>query len=126
MHARHPVQLGAHGRCWRGSGRDGLGAGRKKPLRNPPPNWNQTVTKEADASGQEFDAKQMELIQKVTAYFNQMGDMKGNFVQSSADNKRMRGKFYSSGPGNSASNTICRASRSSSLTANTWRSRIST
>ncbi len=44
-------------------------------------------------------AKQMELIQKVTNYFNQMGDMKGNFVQISADNKRMRGKFYIKRPG---------------------------
>ena len=65
----------------------------------PPPNWNQTVTKESDAAGQEFDAKQIELIQKVTTYFNQMGDMKGNFVQISADNKRLRGKFYLKRPG---------------------------
>ena len=41
----------------------------------------------------------MELIQKVTTYFNQMGDMKGNFVQISADNKRLRGKFYIKRPG---------------------------
>ncbi len=64
-----------------------------------PPNWNQTVTKESDAAGQEFDAKQIDLIQKVGAYFNQMGDMKGNFVQFSADNKRLRGKFYLKRPG---------------------------
>ncbi len=35
----------------------------------------------------------------MTAYFNQMGDMKGLFVQTSADNKRLRGKFYVKRPG---------------------------
>jgi outer membrane lipoprotein-sorting protein len=53
----------------------------------------QTVTK--DTGGErEFDAKQRELIRKVTAYFNQMGDMKGLFVQTSPDGKKLRGKIY--------------------------------
>jgi outer membrane lipoprotein-sorting protein len=68
--------------------------------KSPPPanpNWNQTITK--DGEGQEFDAKQLALIQKVTGYFNQLGDMKGNFVQLSPDNKRLRGKFYLKRPG---------------------------
>jgi len=60
----------------------------------PPPTWGQTVTKEANGAGQELDAKQTEIIRKVTAYLNEMGDMKGTFVQTSADNKRLRGKFY--------------------------------
>jgi outer membrane lipoprotein-sorting protein len=63
------------------------------------PSWNQTVTKEGGVAGQEVDAKQIDLINKVTAYFNQMGDMKGLFVQTSADNKRLRGKFYVKRPG---------------------------
>ena len=53
----------------------------KKPV---PPNpvgaggtWSQTVNKEAAIAGEEFDKKQMELIQKVTAYFNQMTEIKG-------------------------------------------------
>ena len=50
-------------------------------------------------AGEEFDKKQVELIQKVTAYFNQMTEIKGLFVQTSADNKRMRGKFYVKRPG---------------------------
>ena len=59
------------------------------------PEWSQTVTKEpAPAEGGSFDAKQLELIRKLTAYFNQMGDMKGTFVQTSADGKRLRGKIY--------------------------------
>jgi outer membrane lipoprotein-sorting protein len=53
------------------------------------PEWNSTVTKQG-----EFDAKQLELIQKATNFFNQMGDMKGTFMQTSADNKRLRGKIF--------------------------------
>jgi outer membrane lipoprotein-sorting protein len=74
----------------------------KKPL---PPNpigagtWNPAVNREAAIAGSEFDKKQIELIQKVTAYFNQMTELKGVFVQTSADNKRMRGKFYVKQPG---------------------------
>ena len=61
--------------------------------------WNQTVKKEAAIAGEEFDKKQMELIQKVAGYFNQMSEIKGLFVQTSADNKRQRGKFYFKRPG---------------------------
>jgi len=75
----------------------------KKPV---PPNpvgaggaWSQTVNKDAAIKGEEFDKKQIELIQKVTAYFNQMTEIKGAFVQTSADNKRLRGKFYVKQPG---------------------------
>jgi len=75
----------------------------KKPI---PPNpvgaggtWTQTVNKEAAIAGGEFDKKQVELIRKVAAYFNQMTELKGLFVQTSADNKRVRGKFYVQQPG---------------------------
>ena len=33
------------------------------------------------------------------AYFNQLKNLKGTFVQTSADNKRQRGKFHISRPG---------------------------
>ena len=75
----------------------------KKPI---PPNpvgaggtWTQTVNKEAAIAGEEFDKKQVELIRKVAAYFNRMTELKGLFVQTSADNKRARGKFYVQQPG---------------------------
>ena len=92
VHARRPVHLvlmafagvALAGTAW--------AQGAKSPPQ-PQPNWNQTVTKEADASGQEFDAKQMDLIQKVTNYFNQMGDMKGNFVQVSVILGQIRPKL---------------------------------
>ncbi|MBO0765416.1 MAG: outer-membrane lipoprotein carrier protein LolA [Hyphomicrobiaceae bacterium] len=52
------------------------------------PEWNQTVTKEPSG---EFDAKQLDLIKKMTGYFNDMGDMKGAFEQTSPDGKKLRG-----------------------------------
>jgi len=58
------------------------------------PEWSQTVTKEPPSAPGEFDAKQLEVIQKLTAYFNEMGDMKGDFVQISPDGKRLRGKIF--------------------------------
>src|ERR1700741_4017254 len=74
-----------------------LGQGSKAPP--PAQNWSQTVTKEGGEGGQEFSPKQVELIQKVTKYFNEMGDVKGTFVQTNADGKRLRGKFYFKLPG---------------------------
>jgi len=74
----------------------------KKPVPANPVgagNWNQTVNKEAAIAGEDFDKKQIELIQKVTAYFNQMSEIKGLFVQTNPDTKRVRGKFYVSRPG---------------------------
>lgn len=102
MHARFTAQLAiiavvALAPAWV------LAQDAKKPV---PPNpvgaggaWSQTVNKDAAIAGEEFDKKQMDLIQKVTAYFNQMTEIKGAFVQTSADNKRLRGKFYVKQPG---------------------------
>jgi outer membrane lipoprotein-sorting protein len=75
------------------------GQGVPGPTPTAVPSWNHTVTKEGSVAGQEFDAKQIDMINKVTAYFNQMGDMAGLFVQTSADNKRLRGKFFIKRPG---------------------------
>jgi outer membrane lipoprotein-sorting protein len=63
--------------------------------------WTQTVNKEAvpGSDAQQLDKKQLDLLQKVNTYFNQMPDLKGSFVQTSADNKRLRGKFYVQRPG---------------------------
>jgi outer membrane lipoprotein-sorting protein len=46
-----------------------------------------------------LDAKQAELVKKVSDYFNSLGDLKGNFVQITADQKRMKGKFFVKRPG---------------------------
>jgi outer membrane lipoprotein-sorting protein len=61
--------------------------------------WSQTVAKDASLVGDQLDKKQLELVQRVNGYFNQMGDMKGLFVQTNADSKRSRGKFYVKRPG---------------------------
>jgi outer membrane lipoprotein-sorting protein len=70
----------------------GAGVGAAAMAQTKPPEWGQTVTKEA--GGQELDAKQTAIVQKLTAYFNQMGDSKGSFTQTSADGKRLRGSIY--------------------------------
>jgi outer membrane lipoprotein-sorting protein len=73
------------------------GAALAQGAKAPPATWSQTVTKDGD--GQEFDPKQLGIIQKVTNYFNQMGDVKGSFVQVNPDGKRQRGKFAFKRPG---------------------------
>ena len=70
--------------------------------KTPPPSestWSQTVTKAPAVEGQELDAKQLDIVRTVSTYFNQMGEIKGFFVQISADNKRLRGKVYVKRPG---------------------------
>jgi outer membrane lipoprotein-sorting protein len=62
--------------------------------------WN---TKHAGAdpavAGLTLDTRQVELVNKVSDYFNGIEDLRGQFVQTTADNKRMRGKFFMKRPG---------------------------
>jgi outer membrane lipoprotein-sorting protein len=53
----------------------------------------------AGRSSQELSQKQVEIVRKANAYFNQLTNLKGSFVQTGADSKRQRGKFYISRPG---------------------------
>ena len=53
----------------------------------------------AGRSSQELNQKQVEIVRKVNAYFNQLANLKGSFVQTGADKKSQRGKFYISRPG---------------------------
>ncbi|MGE0850907.1 MAG: outer membrane lipoprotein carrier protein LolA [Hyphomicrobiaceae bacterium] len=46
-----------------------------------------------------MNGQQIELVNKVSAYFNQMNSLRGEFVQTSAGSKRLRGKFYVKRPG---------------------------
>jgi outer membrane lipoprotein-sorting protein len=46
-----------------------------------------------------LNGKQIELVRKVNAYFNGLTTLQGTFVQTEADQKRQRGKFYLSRPG---------------------------
>lgn len=47
----------------------------------------------------DIDAQKGELVKKVSDYFNGINDLKGVFVQTSSDKKRMRGKFFVKRPG---------------------------
>lgn len=62
--------------------------------------WN-TRHANADSSveGITLDARQIELVKKVNDYFNGIENMRGSFMQTTADNKRMRGKFFMKRPG---------------------------
>lgn len=99
MQARSLAQLALVATVGVGLVGPSLAQSAKAPTPAAVPGWNQTVTKEGGVAGQEFNAKQIDIINKVSAYFNQMGDIKGSFVQTSADNKRLRGKFYIKRPG---------------------------
>jgi outer membrane lipoprotein-sorting protein len=75
----------------------GMGGATAQTAKAPAtPEWSQTVTKEPGPAAPpgELDAKQIEIVQKLTAYFNEMGDMKGEFQQISPDGKRLRGYIY--------------------------------
>ena len=51
------------------------------------------------AQPHQLTKSQIETVRRVDAYFNQLASLMGSFVQTSADNKRERGKFYISRPG---------------------------
>lgn len=53
----------------------------------------------SDGQGLELDDRQRDIVKKVSDYFNTLGDLKGAFIQTTADNKRMKGKFYVKRPG---------------------------
>lgn len=61
--------------------------------------WDSSVTKDGAVSGVTFDARQMEVLREINAYFNAMVNLRGVFVQTGADKVRMRGKFYVKRPG---------------------------
>lgn len=59
--------------------------------------WNTEVA--ATGDGIVLDEKQVALVKQIDAYFNGLGDLKGSFVQTGSDNKRMKGKFFVQRPG---------------------------
>ena len=69
----------------------GVGGAALAQTANATPDWNQTVTKEPGPG--ELSASNAEIVQKLTAYFNGMGDSLGDFTQTSPDGKRLRGKI---------------------------------
>jgi outer membrane lipoprotein-sorting protein len=61
--------------------------------------WSAEVAPASSPDGLNLDARQTELVNKVSSYFSGLSTLKGSFVQIGADNKRMRGKFYVMRPG---------------------------
>jgi outer membrane lipoprotein-sorting protein len=69
----------------------------KQPAAAVGGSWNTEVA--ATSDGIVLDAKQQDAVKQVDAYFNGLGDIKGAFVQTGADKKKMRGKFFMQRPG---------------------------
>ena len=61
--------------------------------------WSAQVAPAKAGEGIALDPRQTELVHKVSGYFSGLDTLQGNFVQTSADNKRMKGKFYVKRPG---------------------------
>ncbi len=71
----------------------------KKGTSSPVGSWGKAEVAPAEVAGLTLDPRQMEIVQKVNGYFNAIENLKGQFVQTTADNKRMRGKFFMKKPG---------------------------
>jgi outer membrane lipoprotein-sorting protein len=61
--------------------------------------WNAEVAPANPGEGMTLNPHQTELVHKVSGYFSEINTLQGNFVQTGADNKRMKGKFYVKRPG---------------------------
>ena len=61
--------------------------------------WNAEVAPANSADGIPLDGRQKDLVNKVSGYFSDIKTMQGSFVQTGADNRRMKGKFYLMRPG---------------------------
>ena len=84
----------------------GAGPGRAQEAKRPLPanplgadaGWKPKVSREPGGP-EELTRAQLALIKKIDLYFNELPDIQGAFVQTNADNKRIRGKFYMKRPG---------------------------
>ncbi|NOT72289.1 MAG: cell envelope biogenesis protein LolA [Hyphomicrobium sp.] len=61
--------------------------------------WVQEVAPANGTTGISLDEKQTELVKTVSGYFADLKGMKGNFVQTGADKKKLKGKFFVKRPG---------------------------
>ena len=60
--------------------------------------WSQEVAP-AGTNGIALDDKQTELVKTVSGYFAKLEGLQGAFVQTGADNKKLKGKFFVKRPG---------------------------
>jgi outer membrane lipoprotein-sorting protein len=61
--------------------------------------WTGEVAPADGDQGITLDAHQTKLVDEVSAYFESLQSLKGAFVQTDGDNKRMKGKFFVKRPG---------------------------
>jgi outer membrane lipoprotein-sorting protein len=61
--------------------------------------WNAQVAPAGGTSGIALDERQTEVVKKVGGYFATLENLKGSFLQTGADKKRMKGKFFVKRPG---------------------------
>ena len=57
------------------------------------------IGEEKPAGGIALDTHQKDIVDKVSSYFSAIHTLQGSFLQTSSDNRRMKGKFYLSRPG---------------------------
>ncbi len=61
--------------------------------------WNGEVAPNSGTSGIALDEKQTAIVKTVSGYFADLKGLKGAFIQTGADKKRMKGKFFVNRPG---------------------------
>ncbi|MGQ0455931.1 MAG: LolA family protein [Hyphomicrobium sp.] len=65
----------------------------------PVDGWAGEVAPANSGTGLELDPAQTEAVKTVSGYFSDLQNLKGEFVQTGADKKRMKGKFFVKRPG---------------------------
>ncbi len=70
-----------------------------KPAASGDGGWVQEVAPANGTTGIALDEKQTELVKTVGSYFADLKGLKGNFLQTGADKKKLKGKFYVKRPG---------------------------
>jgi outer membrane lipoprotein-sorting protein len=78
------------------------GSAHAQDTKNPAPRSAAVATpsdQRAGVLGDRLTKQQRDTVQKVNQYLNQLTTLKGTFVQTAADNKRLRGRFHIKRPG---------------------------
>lgn len=73
--------------------------GNKAPSNPVGAGWGNTTIKPSGEAGGEFSAEQMQAIERVSAYFNNLTSLTGDFIQTDPDGQKTSGKFYVKRPG---------------------------
>lgn len=61
--------------------------------------WNSTVSAAQGTTAVALDEKQVATLRRVSTFFNELKQIRGNFGQTNPDGKRLRGKFAMKQPG---------------------------